>query len=129
MKTPESNSSWPVTYGNMKGWLETLESEPSIPGDGIDQVKNDIRFFMECIEERDRMLEERDTGGLSIDDIEIGKNYRLRDIEGVKKQYRGAIFRIEEKKIKYATGILLHKTGNAKPGQKFSLNPYNLEEE
>lgn len=107
--------------------LKELENEPSVPGDGINEVRSYLSSLLESIEDIEK-TKNAHKDALSFNDIKVGKTYALKNQADIKKELRGALFEITDKKRTRVTGILKKTAGRYAAGRRFSLSPENMEE-
>lgn len=120
---------WNIPLSKLREWKTKLEQEPSVPGDAISFVKDQIDDILLRAREFNKVQEKVSESGLTFADIEVGKEYRLKDSPSVKENVRGATFQITDKKRTRVKGILKTcPTSNYKVGTIFNLHPENLEE-
>lgn len=112
---------WQIHIQELKEWRDLLEQEPSVPGDGISQVKARLDAILtdeRCVGKFENVL--------TVHDIEVGKRYQIIVHERVNPEYHGAEIRITKKNDKHVFGYLMHNTYDHEKGFEVEVDPRNL---
>lgn len=118
-----ANDTWIIQVEQLREWYDALEKEPSVPGDGIDTVKEQISDILIELREKESTF----FNTLTFEDIEIGETYLLRPSSSTKAYLHNKPVEIVDKKIKNVTGILKQNAGRYKAGARFTIPPSSLQ--
>lgn len=116
-----AKDTWIIQREQLEEWKKELDKEPSVPGDGISNVKDQIVDIIEQMNDGQPVGE-----GLTFNDIKIGETYLLRPIQATKTYLHNIPVEITDKKIKNVTGILKQGAGKYKAGTRFTIPPSSL---
>lgn len=116
-----------VSEEDLKSIISSLKEEPSVPGDGISQVRELVSSMLEQMDDEYKAKAARKTE-LKFKDIELNKKYRVRDMHSISIEFRGKVLEIVEKKRSKVVGVSQSAIGKSPAGTRFSIHPELLEE-
>lgn len=116
-----------VSEEDLKSIMSSLKEEPSVPGDGISQVRELVSSMLEQMDDeyKAKAAVEKE---LKFKDIELDKKYRIKDKQSIPEHFRGKVLEIVEKKRAKVVGVSQSAIGNSPAGTRFSIHPELLEE-
>lgn len=114
-----ANTSTVVQRSQLESWLESLNKEFSVKGDGIYVVKQDITSMLKEMDASVMKPQE----GLEFRDVKVGNTYKFRDSAGIDTSLHYAPVKVLQKKRTKIIAELLVHTAKYTKGARLDMKP------
>lgn len=119
MKVKKPRRVYTVNENTLMNWLDWLEEEPSVIGDRIHQVKEEIKLFLNMNEEITEPKEKPS--------IIMGRLYKTSTTGMLPTYLQGIVVEtVSENMSGYISCNLLSQAGNLQPGTAITINERHL---